>query len=175
MFNDLAKKAFRQEFVEENVKTGIAFQIRSLRERVKWSQAELGRRMGRPQNVISRLENPDYGKFTIRTLLDLASAFDIALLIRFVSFGRLIEELKDVSPAALAVPRYDEEKAELEEHLSLTAASLRAYVPSFSNTPPQRSALEYATPPKEQGATVTLSNLGAMPMIYGGRTKETWQ
>lgn len=109
MKDDLLDKDYRQAFVEENVKTGIAFQTRALRLKKDWSQKELGDRAGKPQNVISRLENPDYGNFTLRTLLDLAAAFDVALLVRFVSFGQLFDMLKDVSNKALAVPSFEKE------------------------------------------------------------------
>lgn len=104
MKNELANKNYRSAFVEESVKTGIAFQTRALRLRANWSQKELGEKSGKPQNVISRLENPDYGNFTIKTLLDLAAAFDIALSVKFVSFSELLNQLRNVSPEALAVP-----------------------------------------------------------------------
>lgn len=111
MKKDLFNKEYRHAFVEESVKTGIAFQARALRLSKGWSQKELGEKAGKPQNVISRLEDPDYGSFTIRTLLDLASAFDVALLVRFVSFGQLLHQLRDVSPKALAVPDFEKEQA----------------------------------------------------------------
>jgi len=109
MREELKSKGYRQAFVEENVKTGIAFQVRALREHRSWMQKELGDRLNKPQNVISRIEDPDYGRFTIRTLLDLAAAFDVALLIKFVSFGELLNQLRDLSPEKLAVQSFDEE------------------------------------------------------------------
>lgn len=110
MKKDLHNKDYRDAFVEESVKTGVAFQTRALRLSESWSQKELGKKAGKPQNVISRIEDPDYGNFTIRTLLDLASAFDVALLVKFVSFGQLMQQLKDVSPEALAVPNFKKEQ-----------------------------------------------------------------
>jgi transcriptional regulator with XRE-family HTH domain len=110
MKTDLLNKEYREAFVEENIKTGIAFQIRALRNREGWSQGVLGQKAGKPQNVISRLEDPDYGNFTIRTLLDLASAFDVAILVRFVSFDQLMNSLKNVSQEALAVPSFKAEQ-----------------------------------------------------------------
>jgi len=110
MFNDFVNKKFRHAFLAENIKAGLAFQIRAIRERQKLSQPELAKKATKTQSVISRLEDPNYGSYTIRTLLDLAGALDVALLVKFVSYSRLAQEIKDVSPEALAVPSYVEEQ-----------------------------------------------------------------
>src|SRR5450830_917978 len=115
MFNDFANKVFRDAFLEENIKTRLAFQVRALREKLGWSQPELGKRARKTQSGISRIEDPNYGKFTIRTLLDLASAFDVALFISFVPYTKLIREMEDLSSDALAVASYKEEKKVIEE------------------------------------------------------------
>jgi transcriptional regulator with XRE-family HTH domain len=110
MRDEILDKSYREAFVEENMKAGIAFQMSALRDKRGWTQAELGERAGKPQNVISRIENPDYGRFTLRTLLDIAAAFDVALLVKFVSYGDLLAQLKNVSPEILAVPSFEEER-----------------------------------------------------------------
>jgi transcriptional regulator with XRE-family HTH domain len=115
MFDDFANKKFRDAFLEENIRNRLAFQVRALREKQGWSQPDLGKRTHKAQSVISRIEDPSYGRFTIRTLLDLASAFDVALFISFVPYTKLISETNDVSPEALAVASYKEEKAAMKE------------------------------------------------------------
>lgn len=104
------RKTYRDAYVAEHVRMAIASQITALREQRGWSQAELGRRLGKPQSVISRLEDPDYGRLSVGTLLELASAFDVALQVRFVGFGALSEATKSLSPSAMKVASYDEEK-----------------------------------------------------------------
>lgn len=90
-------KTYRDAFVEEHIRTGIPFQIRALREKAKWKQKELGQRANMAQERISVLEDPDYSKFTISTLLKLASAFDVGLTVRFVPFSKVLKEEANLS------------------------------------------------------------------------------
>jgi transcriptional regulator with XRE-family HTH domain len=107
--NELQNKEFRQSYVEENLRRGLAYQIRAIRDARGWSQAELGRETGRPQSNISRWEDPTYGKFSLQTLLEIAAAFDVALIVKFAPFAALLEATSDLSPAAMAVPSFEEE------------------------------------------------------------------
>ena len=81
----LSEKEFRDEFVADQVRTRIAQLVRILREQPdrKWTQAELGERADKRQNVISRLENPDEAQPSVQTLLDICRAFDLPLWIDF--------------------------------------------------------------------------------------------
>jgi transcriptional regulator with XRE-family HTH domain len=98
----LESKAYRDAYVLEHIKNGIAFQIRTLREDRDWTQGDLGGAMGKPRNVVSRIEDPNYGKTTLTTLREVAAAFDVGLLVKFVPFSRLVREYEDVSPARLS-------------------------------------------------------------------------
>lgn len=106
LLDKLRNKEFRGAYVSAHVRAGVAHQIRALRNERNWSQEELGKRSGKPQSVISRLEDPDYGKLSVQTLLDLASAFDVALMVGFVAFSEMLEKIQDVSPERLAVPNF---------------------------------------------------------------------
>ena len=68
---------------------GLAFQLNLMREARGWTQEELARRCDMAQETISRLEDPNYGRYTLKTLKRLAKTFDVGLLVRFVSFGEL--------------------------------------------------------------------------------------
>lgn len=146
MFDDFADKDFRDAFVEENIKTGLALQIRALREKAKLSQPALAKMAGKTQSVISRLEDPNYGKFTIRTLLDLARAFDVALLVKFVSFSKLVAELKDLSPSTLAVKTYSQERKSADEIVFTAQATTAALPPKDANKPQEHGALDALFP-----------------------------
>jgi len=57
-----------------------------------WEQKDVAAKMGNPklQPMISRYENPDYGRYSITTLLELAKVFDVALIVRFAKYSELV-------------------------------------------------------------------------------------
>jgi|RhiMetdeSRZDD1v2_1073273.scaffolds.fasta_scaffold163961_4 transcriptional regulator with XRE-family HTH domain len=109
LVEELKNKKFRDAYVAEHVKTSVPIQIYVLREQRHWNQTQLAELAKTTQTVISRLEDQDYGRLSISSLLKLASAFDVALLVKFVPFTRLFEEFEDTSPEALAATSFTEE------------------------------------------------------------------
>lgn len=104
----LSRKGYRDEYVADHVRTHIAYQIKAIREQRGWNQGEFAEVIGKPQSVVCRLESPDYGKPTLNSLFEVASAFDVGLVVKFVTFPRFLQEYEDVSPDALRVDSYDE-------------------------------------------------------------------
>lgn len=102
------KKEFRDSYVSGRIRTFIALQMRSLRENLGLSQKEYAEKIGKPQSVVSRIENTAYGGVSIQTLLDVCEPLDIALVVKFASFDEFLRQHSDVSPAALVVESYDE-------------------------------------------------------------------
>lgn len=127
MFSDLREtlllrlrrgRKARETFVESHITKSIAFQIRAMREHLGWTQQELAEKIGSNQNAVYRLESTDYGKATLTTLKKVAAAMDVALVVRFVRFGELVDYVSGrprvetgLNYAALDVPPFEEEMA----------------------------------------------------------------
>ena len=107
---EVKDEEYRHEFVSEHVIEGLAFQINLIRQARGWTQEELAKRCDMAQESISRLEDPNYGRYSLKTLKRLARAFDVALLVRFVSFGELGEWTVNLTPQKLKPPSYEEER-----------------------------------------------------------------
>lgn len=123
----LADKEYRDIFVSEQIDTGLAFQIRGLREQRGWSQSELGKRTGMAQSRISVMEDANYSRFSLNTLKRLASALDVALVVRFAPFSRLVDDFARLSSSVLNMPSFDEDVFPSEAMSIQTPSALHAY------------------------------------------------
>ena len=104
-------KKDRHRFLANNLSANIAAQIFSLRtaEERKWTQAQLAHEAGIAQPRIPVYESPDYGAFSLTTLKKFAYAFDLALIVKFVSFDQLASEIANQSSDSLAVQKFGDE------------------------------------------------------------------
>ncbi len=137
----------RAKLVANNLSEGIAFQIRATRDAQGLSQGELAERLGMTQGNLSRLENPDYGKQTIGSLIRVAEALDVALVVRFEPFSKYIDWLsgtphldRGVTPEALSVPGFTQEEE---------SGSLDAQVPSYFPVTTSQSTTVTKFPPSK--------------------------
>jgi hypothetical protein len=132
LLEDLKDKKQRDAFASAHINIGIPFQIRSLRDQSGWSQKQLGEHIPEKmmtQENVSRLEDPNYSKFTLTTLKRLASAFDVALMVRFVPFSELIEWELNLSSESLKIPSFPEESYFQDED-DMPETNTEQYVPT---------------------------------------------
>ena len=97
----LNRKEYRDSYLQAQVRSWIAYQFQAIRKKFGLSQAQMAERTGKTQSVISRLENVDYGKVSVQTLLDVASSLDVALLVQFVSYPEFLNRMRDKSEVGM--------------------------------------------------------------------------
>ncbi len=105
----LRDKTYRDAFVASLITIGLPSQIREMRLRRELSQEELGARVGMRQALISRFERKGYEAFTLKTLRKLASAFDVALKVRFVPFCEAVDDAAYPGRTPLDVASFEED------------------------------------------------------------------
>ena len=106
---NIEDKESRDYFVEEHISTSIPFQIRAIRESLSKTQKQLAKEMSTGQSVISQLENPDYGNFTLNTLKKIASIFDVALIVKFAPFSELVDSFINLDHDKIAATTYSKD------------------------------------------------------------------
>lgn len=87
----LSKKEYRDAFVRQLVTQGVGLQIREVRKSLNLNQSALSKKIGNSgQPEISRWEKGEVVP-SLTTLLKLASAFDVGLVVTFVPFSEIVD------------------------------------------------------------------------------------
>ena len=110
-----ADKEYREGYVDAAIEQGAAWQIRANRKARGWTQEQLAQKLGTQQSAISRLEDPQYGKHSLDTLVAVSHVFDCALSVKFIPFSILAAESADLSEESMVVKSYQQELFELEQ------------------------------------------------------------
>lgn len=111
---ELREKDYRDAFVAAQLRVGLPMQCRALRESREWTQPQLAEAAGMSQPRISEIERPGERKLNIETLLRLASAFDVALQVKFVPFSKFVDEDDALDLASFCIPPFEEDLAHVE-------------------------------------------------------------
>ncbi|MFC1845792.1 helix-turn-helix transcriptional regulator [Chloroflexota bacterium] len=125
IWKSLEDREYRHQYVEEEINVGIAFQIRSIRNRKNLTQSDLANLLDIRQPLVSSWEDPNYGKYTLKTLKELAKAFDVGLLVKFVPFSSIVDWTADLKPENIAPSSFEEEQ---RHSLSFTSTALNAFL-----------------------------------------------
>ena len=111
LLEDFHDPEFRQIYLRDFLNSLISTQIRVLREDRNLSQAQLAASIGTTQPAVSAHESPDKDSWSIATLRKLAEAFDVALIVKFESFGKALNEITGFSRESLSVPSFEDDPA----------------------------------------------------------------
>jgi transcriptional regulator with XRE-family HTH domain len=129
--NDLTKfsrKSYRDGYLQSKVRGMIAYQIQALRKRTGLSQAYFAKKIGKTQSVVSRLEDTEYGRVTVQTLLDIACALDVALVVKFASYPDFLAQTSDASPASVQPATIEQSLSERRSTQRLGGSAYRYFL-----------------------------------------------
>ena len=138
-------KEYRDEYAAAQFDIELPFQIRALREARKWSCKELAKRSSIPARSLTKLEETGHGTLiTTDILCRLASAFDVGILVQFVSFSDLAHRAESLHPGtfkiasfdddALARPKTTSQKMDTEKNVYVIVASTPTIKPTYRKT-----------------------------------------
>lgn len=126
LVSKLSDSGYRHSYLAQHLRSFLADQFRALRG--DRTQREFGRILKKPQSVVSRLEDENYGKHTLQSLLDIAKKLDVALLVQFVDFPTFLKFSDDNSDAFVAPQSYRQDAIDAlardaSQHVNAYAAS----------------------------------------------------
>jgi hypothetical protein len=99
-------KRYRDGYVAAHTRGVLARQMRNFRGQL--SQADFAAKIGKQKTVVSRLENPAYSGWSLRTMLEIARKENVAVLVRFVDFPTFLGFTDDMSDESLHPHAYDQ-------------------------------------------------------------------
>jgi len=101
MLDRMKDPEFRHAYAEDQARLRVSFLVRALRESRNLSQRELAAMMSTTQSVVARIEDPDYGSLTVKTLLNVAKALDLPLYIDLPEWPDWLALMEDQTNEAL--------------------------------------------------------------------------
>ncbi len=141
LLTKMKSKIYRSALNNSNISNKLALQIRLMREKLGLSQNDLAKELNTSQSAVARLEDMNYGKHSLATLIKISDFFDVSLNIEFASFSKLIRNTTDLSPAALTPISYENEFGQggepsltTELHFDGSAICYQNYLTPTSNT-----------------------------------------
>jgi len=109
--NELRTKEARVQYAADLLSARLALQVKTLRMQQELTQEALGKLAGLYQSQVSAMEQISCSSWKVSTLQKLASAFDLALSVKFVSFGKFLDEAVQLDRNALEEPKFADDPA----------------------------------------------------------------
>lgn len=150
IWRKFSDKDYRDGFVEDTIDDHLAIQIQSMRLTRDWTQDELARRAGTKQAGVCRWENSQ-PPASLATLKKIASAFDVALVVKFVPFSEFL--LGENEPIDRRVRSFDDDHLPIARPISFVADGDNLSFAHFTERT-ARGWTVYQTPTAPEGSTL---------------------
>jgi transcriptional regulator with XRE-family HTH domain len=109
-------KSYRAAYIRAKINVNVPSQIRALRLKSPMTQEELADAAGMKQPRISAMERPGETQFNLDTLIRLAAAFKVGLIVRFASHNEMLRWENEFSQDAFdVVPLGEDSEFQAEE------------------------------------------------------------
>jgi transcriptional regulator with XRE-family HTH domain len=125
-FKLIKDKELRNKFLADQMKIGLRYQLRSLRDSQGLTQKDLADLIGTKQSVISRLEKKPE-RVSIPTLLDIAEALDVGVVVRFESIDTVIDWYSEPTQKKMTPQKSEDVLKELEKSAALKQKEVAAF------------------------------------------------
>lgn len=123
-------KKTRQSYLRAKLNVNLPSQIRALRLRQGMKQEDLAQETEMMQPRISAMERPGATKFSLETLIRLAAAFRVGLIVKFAPFSEMLKWENEFSQDIFDVKTIDDDvefkKEEQEQPALQTTAQIEA-------------------------------------------------
>ena len=144
-------KLYRDRYVDSHTRGVLAQQMRNFRGDL--SQAGYAEKVNKQKTVIGRLENPSYGGWSLRTMLDIARRENVAVFVRFVDFPTFLRLTGDLSDSALRPASYEQGSVDQLANVEESHAQEEALKALFSPREDSISPLQASEGMQQQNAS----------------------
>ena len=118
------KKNVRKAYVRAKISVNLPSQIRALRLKQKMNQEDLAQEAEMKQPRISAMERPGATKFNLETLIRLAAAFKVGLIVKFAPFSEMLRWENEFSQDTFNVATIEEDfEFQREEQPAITSTT----------------------------------------------------
>jgi len=97
----------RNSYIRAKLDVLLPAQIHALRLRGRWKQSTLASEAGMKQSRISAMETPGAVNFNLETLVRVAAAFKVGLIVKFVSLSEMLREENEFCQDTFDVTQID--------------------------------------------------------------------
>jgi len=102
---------YREAYIRASINVNLPSQIRALRLKQEMTQKEFAAVADMKQPRISAMEKPGATKFNIETLIRVAAAFKVGLIVKFVPVSEMLAWENGFSQDSFNVPTFEQDMA----------------------------------------------------------------